>query len=158
MCSVAKSKMSRNYSLSWNKFYSIRIVSGTGGVGCEGPSWASQNDGIHGRQFCLTLLTLAKPVGLRARCSQGQPWQWHALFFSQSWKWLPSLQREAFFWTWGMGGRSCPPAFGRTAQMEMPPGKDVRPNNPHFIWEGWDVCLSSQGYVFGSDVPCSQSP
>lgn len=36
------------------------------GRGGGGPSWASQSDEIHGKQLCLSLLTMAKPVGLRA--------------------------------------------------------------------------------------------
>lgn len=35
-----------------------------------------------------------------------------------------------------------PPAPAEQTQMEMPPGKDIRLNNPHSIWE---ECLSSQG-------------
>lgn len=109
------------------------------GVGCEGSSWAGQNDGIHGGWLCVTLLALAKPVGLRARCSQGHHRQWQALFCSQSWEWLLSLQRGAFFWTWGMGGRFCPPAIGRTD------------STGNATWQGWSS-EQSPFYLGGMSV------
>lgn len=115
------------------------------GVGCEGPSWAGQNDGIHGGRLCVTLLTLAKPVGLRARCSQGQHRQWQALFAPKAENDFSACKGELSSEPEGWEGGFIPQHLAEQTQLEMPPGKDGGLNNPYFIWEG---CLSSQGYVF----------
>lgn len=115
-------------------------------MGCEGPSCGSQNDGIHGRQLALfgsfdsgqasraestmfsgTALTMARfifPPKLKMA--------------SSACKGELSLEPE------GWEGDFVPQHLAGQTRMEAPPGKDVRLNNPHFIWEG---CLPSQGYA-----------